>query len=85
MAGVIVSFKVMPKDTDVSIEKIALKIKQAIDPEKIYKEEVGFGIVALHVTKIIPDEEGVLQLTEDKLRAIEDVGEVEVVEITRSL
>jgi len=85
MGNVIVSFKVMPKDADSNIEQIALKIKKAIDPEKIYKEEVGFGIVALHVTKIIPDAEGVLQQAEDKLRAIQDVGEVEVVEITRSL
>ena len=85
MASVIVSFKVMPKDADTNIEQLALKIKQAINPEKIYKDEVGFGIVALHVTKLVPDEEGVLQQAEDKLRAIEDVGEVEVVEITRTI
>ncbi|HLC39798.1 MAG TPA: elongation factor 1-beta [archaeon] len=85
MGEVIVSFRVMPKDISVDIDALAKKIKEAIQPEKMDKQPVAFGIVALYVIKIVPDAEGVLQQAEDKLRAIPEVGEVEVTGITRSI
>jgi len=85
MGEVIVSFRVMPKDTSVNIDALEKKIKEAIQPQRISQQPVAFGIVAFYVIKIVPDAEGVLQQTEDKLRAIQEVGEVEITGITRSI
>ena len=85
MGEVIVSFRVMPKDTGVNLDTLEKKIKEAIQPQRISQQPVAFGIVAFYVIKLVPDAEGVLQQTEEKLRAIKEVGEVEVTGITRSL
>jgi len=85
MAEVIVSFRVMPKDTSVDLDVLEKKIKEAIQPQRISRQPVAFGIVAFYVIKLVPDAEGVLQQTEDRLRKIQEVGEVEVTGMTRSL
>jgi len=85
MGEVIVSFRVMPKDVSVNLDELEKKIKEAIRPERINRQPVAFGIVAFYVVKVVLDAGGVLQEAEDKLRAIEEVGEVEVTGITRSI
>jgi len=85
MAEVVVTFKVLPKDIDVNLDKLENEIKNVMKPERIEREPIAFGLVALKVIKIIPDASGVLEETENKLKSIIDVGEVEVVELGRSL
>jgi elongation factor 1-beta len=85
MADVVVTFKVLPKDIDVNLDKLENEIKNVIKPERIEREPIAFGLVALKVIKIMPDSSGVLEETENKLKSIIDVGEVEVVELGRSL
>ncbi|MBS3055688.1 MAG: elongation factor 1-beta [Candidatus Aenigmarchaeota archaeon] len=86
MTDVIVSFKVMPRDTDVNLDDLENKIKSSISPERMERHPIAFGIVAIHVTKLVPDEGGgLVDKIEDKLRAIPEVGEIEVIEVTRSL
>jgi len=85
MAEVIVGLKVLPKTVEVDLDKLEEKIKKAIDPEKISREPIAFGLVALHVVKIVPDAGGQIDELENKLKAIEEVGEVEVIGVTRSL
>lgn len=85
MAEVVVTFKVLPKDIDVNLDKLENEIKNVIKPERIEREPIAFGLVALKVIKIMPDSSGVLEETENKLKSIIDVGEVEVVELGRSL
>ena len=75
----------MPADGDVDISKIESKIKSKIEIKKIEKEPIAFGIVALKVTTIVMDAEGVLDEIEQDLRKIDGVGEVEVTEISRVL
>lgn len=84
MAEVVVGFKVLPKTVEVNLDKLEEKIKAAIQPEKIEREPIAFGLVAFHVVKFIPDAGGELEKIENKLRAIEEVGEVEVTGISRS-
>jgi elongation factor 1-beta len=85
MAKVLLTFRVMPADENSSLEDIEAKIKSKVYPEKISKEPIAFGLVALLVSKLVEDASGELEKVETELRKIEGVGEVEVVEITRTL
>jgi elongation factor 1-beta len=85
MAQVIVGFKVLPKTVETDLDKLEQKIKEAIDPEKMEREPIAFGLVAIHVVKLVPDAGGELEAVENKLRAIEEVGEVEITGISRGL
>lgn len=85
MGEVIVGLKVLPKDVDVNLDKLEHGIKSEINPEKIQRQPIAFGLVALLVTKFIQDAEGEIENLENKIKSIEDVGEVEITGITRSL
>jgi len=85
MAEVIVGLKVLPKTIDVNLDKLEEKIKKAIDPEKMEREEIAFGLVAIHVVKLVPDAGGQVDEIESKLKSIEEVGEVEITGISRGL
>lgn len=85
MGEVIVSFKIMPESIETNLEKLEEKIKKEISPQKIEKEPIAFGLFALKVTKLIPEESGELEKVENRIKSLEGVGEVEVVEISRSL
>ncbi len=85
MGEVIVTFKVMPKAIETNLDELESKIKEEIKPERMEREPIAFGLVALKVTKLVPEAGGELEKLENKLRDIEGVGEVEVVEVSRSL
>ena len=85
MADVMVTFKVMPESIDVDLGRLEEKVKNAVFPERIVREPIVFGIVALKVTKLMPDAGGYLEDVEKKLREVDGVGEVEVEEMGRSL
>jgi len=85
MAEVIVGLKVLPKDVNINLDKLEEKIKAAINPEKIDREPIAFGLVAFHVVKFVPDSGGEMEKVEKKLKEIEEVGEIEVTGISRSL
>ena len=85
MADVIVTFKIMPKDVETDLDKLEEQIKDKINPERTKREPIAFGLVAINVTKLIPDAGGELEAVENKLKSIENVGQIEVTEVTRSL
>lgn len=85
MGEVIVSFKVMPADININLNELEERIKKEISPQKIEREPIAFGLVALKVTKLVPEESGELEKIENRIKSLEGVGEVEVVEISRSL
>lgn len=85
MGDVIATIKVMPKDVKVDLAQLELKIRDAIQPDGMKREPIAFGLVALIITKMIPDAGGELDKVEKKLRDIEGVGEVDVTDLTRSL
>lgn len=85
MAEVILGLKVLPKTVDVDLDKLEKKIRAAIDPDKISREPIAYGLVAFLVVKLIPDAGGQVDEIESKLKAIDEVGEVEVTGVTRSL
>lgn len=85
MAEVIVTFKVMPIGVDVDLDVLEVKIKELIKADRIKREPIAFGIVALNVIKIIPDAGGEVDAIEQKLRNLEEVSEVEVTNLTKTL
>lgn len=85
MSQVIVTFKVMPNGVEVDLDDLEKKIKNSINPEKIEREPIAFGLVALNVTKLVADAEGQVENIENKLREIEEVSGVEVTKVTRSI
>lgn len=85
MAEVIVGLKIMPKDVDVDLDKLEKEINEKIKPDRIRREPIAFGLVALLITKFIPDSGGELEKLENEIKSIPDVGEVEVTGLTRSL
>ncbi len=85
MAQVLVTLKVMPKEADVDIGKLESEIKSLINPDRIVKEPIAFGLVALNVSKLVEDAEGQVEAMENKLRILDGVGEIEVIEVTRTI
>lgn len=85
MAGVITTFRVMPTGVDVDLDKLEAEIREAVKPERVRREPIAFGLVALNVIKIIPDAGGVADEIEGKLKNIEGVGGVEVTNLTKAL
>jgi len=85
MSGVIATFKVMPKDTDVNLDFLEAKVREAVGADQVKREPIAFGLVALIVAKVIPDEAGFIDKMEALLRGVEGVGEVETVEVTKAL
>jgi len=83
MGDVIVVLRVMPEGVDV-IEDVKKGLGE-LEPQKIEEEPVAFGLKALKVTKIVPDEENFLEDLEGKIRSIQGVQSVEVLTVSRSL
>jgi len=84
MANVILTFRVLPKSIEVNLDELEEEIKEKLQPERIEREPIAFGLTALKIVKFVKDEAGEVEKCEKILRNIERVGEVEVVSLTRS-
>ena len=80
-----VIFRILPKSAEVDIERLKERIEKEIMPEKIEVEPIAFGLNAIKISKIIEDREGELENLESKVKSIEDIGEYDIVSITRLL
>jgi len=85
MPQVLVTFKVMPKEAGIDLDKLESGIKSLVNPDRIAREPIAFGLVALKVSKLVEDAEGQVEAIENKLRAMDSVGEVDVVEVARTI
>ena len=85
MANVLVKIKVMPEGLEVNLDNLENEIKNKISPNKIEREPIAFGLEAILVTKIIPDDAKYLEEIETKIKQIEGVSSVETIEISRLL
>ena len=84
MANVMITIRVMPSDSNVDIEKLVDQIKEKTGAEKIEKEPIAFGLVALKVTTLLEDKEGEVEKLENTLKSIEGIGEIETINISRT-
>lgn len=86
MGDVAVVLKILPSDSDVKIgslmQDVKLAIKGLCELNKIEEQEVAFGLKAIRLEVIVPDEEGKIGAVESRLQAIDGVGQVDTEEVT---
>jgi elongation factor 1-beta len=84
MAKVLVTLRLMPEDVNVDIKGLKNEILSRIRAN-VEEVPIAFGLVALNVSLIIEDKEGEIERIEKTLKEIKGVGEIEVLEVTRTL
>ncbi len=85
MGKVIVTFKVMPESPETDIEKLKKDIKALKGAGEVrdFKEEpLAFGLKALIVLSVFPDEGSIAEKAETALSRIKGVQSVEAVGVT---
>ncbi|MCD6226947.1 elongation factor 1-beta [Candidatus Micrarchaeota archaeon] len=82
MADVTVDVKISVKDLD-KIEQIADKIKTVARVAKIEFEDVGFGIKVIRAKILVDDKVEGFDTVEDKIKKIEGVSEIDVLNMDR--
>jgi len=82
MADVTVDVKISVRDLD-KIEQIADKIKTVARVAKIEFEDVGFGIKVIRAKILVDDKVEGFDTVEDKIKKIEGVSEIDVLNMDR--
>ncbi len=82
MGEVVAVIKVMPESPDV-FENIKSEVEKTIKAEKIEEEPIAFGLKALKITVVVKDDEGGTEAIEEKLKHIQGVSDVQVVDLGR--
>lgn len=88
MGKVFVSMKVFPSDITMDLNELKEKIKQSLPKSasmrKIEEEPIAYGLVALILHILIPEEEsGVMDSLEDRIKGIDGVSQVETLMVGR--
>ena len=84
MAKVLVCLRVMPEDINIDLQQLKKEILSRLNAN-IQEVPIAFGLVALNVTTIVEDKEGEVEKIEKTLKEIKGVGEIEVLEVARTL
>ncbi len=81
-----VLLRVLPTSVDVDMDlldkNIENKIRDICRINSVNQEEIGFGLKALMLQIIIPDEEGKIDKVESAISSIEDVSQVDTRDIS---
>lgn len=85
MGSVIVTFKIMPENTEVDLDLLEQEIKSKINPQRIELVPIAFGLSAIQIIKLVEEKEGEMDRITDEIKSIKGVKEVEVISLTRSL
>lgn len=83
MGDVILVYKVLPKDTS-SFKSVKAGLEK-LKPKRLEEEPIGFGVIALKFTTLVPDAAGKQEELEEKIAAIKGVGETELIHFSRSM
>lgn len=86
MGDVAVILKVLPEDNEIDVEKlksqIVEEIKNVCKLNKSGLEEIGFGLRAIRLEVIVPDEEGKIDKVETNISRVKGVGQVDTEDVT---
>jgi len=86
MGKVMLTYKIMPEGTESDLNRIKEDIKGIVEEHGTFKgsneEEVAFGLKAIIARIVIPDEGGIVDKIEEKLKEIEEVQSVKSEDIT---
>ncbi len=84
MGNVGVHVRIMPESPQTDMEKVLEEVKKALGDKLKYAEvrPFVFGLKVIEATFVVPDEEGVLDENVEKLKKIEGVQNVEVLQVS---
>jgi elongation factor 1-beta len=85
MGRVIVTFRIMPESVEVDLDSLEKKVKEKINPQRIQRIPIAFGLNAIQIVKLVEEKEGEMDRITNQIKKINGVNEVEVVTLTRSL
>ena len=87
LTNVLAVIKVMPENADTNMQKlqnaISKKLPANVTLKKSEIEEVAFGIKALRLSLMLPDETGGTDVLEDAIRNVKGVSDVQVEFVSR--
>ena len=88
MARLSLRAKILPTGTEIDLDDVAKKInstlKEGITLSKYTKEPPAFGLYFLNAEFALDDKEGQMDSLENTVRAIDGVGEFEVLGLSRT-
>lgn len=85
MAKVLLTLKILPSDISINIKQIKENIEKKLNFVSMKEEPIAFGLVSLIASVLIEDKEGEVEKIEKMIKEVDGVGEVEVIEVTRTL
>ncbi|HER54665.1 MAG: elongation factor 1-beta [Candidatus Bathyarchaeota archaeon] len=87
MGKIIIVYKIFPTESTVNLEEIKEKITEKLADvasiKKFAEEPIAFGLCALKVNMVLPEEEGIADKTEKLIASIEGVGQIQTLGLTR--
>ena len=88
MAKVLASIKIFPNDVNIDLGVLKSKVQSSLPAgstvQRFEEEPVAFGLVALIAYVILPeDAEGKMDQVEEAIRAVDLVGEIQVLSVGR--
>ncbi len=80
MGDVLVTLKVLPKDSDTDItamqKKIEEKLQGICDINRAELKDIGFGVKYLHLEVIVDDSKGKIDSVESAISTVPEAGEI---------
>ena len=87
MGKIVIAFKIFPSESSVDLnllkEKITKELSDIASIQRFAEEPIAFGLSALVVNMVLPEEEGILDKTEKKLTDMEEVGQIQTLGVNR--
>jgi translation elongation factor aEF-1 beta len=87
MGKIVIAYKILPSESTVDLEVLKVKIKEKLadiaNVQKFAEEPIAFGLCALKVNMVLAEKDGIMDETEKILNSIEEVGQLQVLGMTR--
>ena len=88
MGKIVIAYKIFPSESGIDLELLKEKIKKQLSDiasvQRFAEEPIAFGLSALIVNMVLPEEkEGILDETEKRLTAIEEVSQIHTLGVSR--